>query len=60
MDNLIQIGHDTVIGKKLLLASGLMIAGCCIIEDDVQVWGQVGMASGKKSRKRSSAFGKTG
>lgn len=46
LDNQIQIGHDTVIGKNCLIASQTGIAGCCIIEDEVTIWGQVGMASG--------------
>jgi len=45
LDNLIQIGHDTIIGKKVLIASHAAIAGCCVIEDEVTVWGQVGIAS---------------
>ena len=60
LDNLIQIGHDTVLGERTLVASGAMIAGCCIIEDDVQVWGQVGMASGKREGKGAVLLGKTG
>ena len=60
LDNLIQIGHDTVLGERTLVASGAMIAGCCIIEDDVQIWGQVGMASGKRVGKGAVLLGKTG
>ncbi len=46
MDNLIQIGHDTVIGKKCLIASQVGIAGCVNVEDEVSIWGQVGITSG--------------
>jgi len=46
MDNLIQIGHDTIIGKRCLLASQVGIAGCVNIEDEVSIWGQVGITSG--------------
>lgn len=46
IDNQVQIGHDTVIGKKCLIASQTGIAGCVIIEDEVTLWGQVGVASG--------------
>lgn len=46
IDNLVQIGHDTVIGKKCLIASQVGIAGCTIIEDEVTIWGQVGITSG--------------
>ena len=41
LDNQIQVGHDTVIGKKCLIASQTGIAGCVIIEDEVTIWGQV-------------------
>lgn len=60
LDNLIQLGHDTVLGERTLVASGAMIAGCCIIEDDVQIWGQVGIASGKRVGKGAVLLGKTG
>ncbi|AZB21764.1 UDP-3-O-(3-hydroxymyristoyl)glucosamine N-acyltransferase [Kaistella haifensis] len=60
LDNLIQIGHDTIIGKKVLIASHAAIAGCCVIEDEVTVWGQVGMASGKRVGKGAVLLGKTG
>lgn len=46
IDNLIQIGHDTVIGKKCLIASQVGIAGCVVVEDEVTIWGQVGCTSG--------------
>ncbi|APG64450.1 UDP-3-O-(3-hydroxymyristoyl)glucosamine N-acyltransferase [Tenacibaculum todarodis] len=46
IDNQVHIGHDTVIGKKCLIASQTGIAGCVVIEDEVTMWGQVGMASG--------------
>ena len=46
IDNLVQIGHDTVVGKKCLIASQVGIAGCTVIEDEVTIWGQVGITSG--------------
>ncbi|WP_422104531.1 UDP-3-O-(3-hydroxymyristoyl)glucosamine N-acyltransferase [Winogradskyella sp.] len=46
IDNQVQIGHDTVIGKKCLIASQVGIAGCVIVEDEVTIWGQVGITSG--------------
>lgn len=46
LDNGIQIGHDTVIGKNCLFAAQVGIAGCVVIEDDVTLWGQVGVISG--------------
>ncbi len=43
IDNLVQIGHDTIIGKNCLLASQVGIAGATKIEDEVILWGQVGV-----------------
>ena len=45
LDNLVHIGHDTVIGRKCLIASQTGIAGCVVIEDEVTLWGQVGVVS---------------
>lgn len=60
LDNQIQIGHDTVIGKRCLIASQAGIAGCCIIEDEVSVWGQVGMASGVRVESGTVLLAKSG
>ena len=46
IDNQVQIGHDTVIGKRCLIASQVGIAGCVLMEDFVTIWGQVGITSG--------------
>lgn len=45
IDNQVQVGHDTLIGKDCLIAAQCGIAGCCIIEDNVTLWGQVGTSS---------------
>lgn len=45
IDNHVQIGHDTKVGKNCLFASQVGISGACIIEDDVILWGQVGVPS---------------
>ncbi len=44
IDNLVHIGHDTVIGKNCLLAAQVGIAGATTIEDGVILWGQVGVS----------------
>ena len=41
MDNFVQVGHDTIIGKNCLIGSHSAIAGVTKIEDDVVIWGQV-------------------
>ena len=60
LDNQIQVGHDTVIGEKCLIASQVGIAGCCIIEDEVTIWGQVGTNSGITIGKGAVILGQTG
>jgi UDP-3-O-[3-hydroxymyristoyl] glucosamine N-acyltransferase len=46
LDNQVHVGHDSIIGKRCLIASQVGIAGCVIIEDFVTIWGQVGITSG--------------
>lgn len=46
IDNLVQIGHDTTVGKRCVIAAQVGIAGVCVIEDDVILWGKVGIPSG--------------
>ena len=60
LDNLIQVGHDTCIGEKCLIASQSGIAGCCIIEDEVTIWGQVGTTSGITIGAKAVVLGQTG
>ena len=60
IDNQVHVGHDTVIGKKCLIASQTGIAGCVIIEDEVTLWGQVGTNSGITIGKGAVILGQTG
>ncbi|WP_294823205.1 UDP-3-O-(3-hydroxymyristoyl)glucosamine N-acyltransferase [uncultured Flavobacterium sp.] len=46
IDNQVHLGHDTVVGRKCLIAAQTGIAGCVVIEDGVTIWGQVGSTSG--------------
>ncbi|MEM9076233.1 MAG: UDP-3-O-(3-hydroxymyristoyl)glucosamine N-acyltransferase [Bacteroidota bacterium] len=60
LDNQIQIGHDTVIGKKCLIASHTGIAGCTVLEDEVTLWGQVGVISGITIGKKAIVLAQSG
>lgn len=60
LDNQVQVGHDTVIGKKCLIASQTGIAGCVIVEDEVTLWGQVGVTSGITIGKKAVVLAQTG
>jgi len=40
-DNIVQVGHDSHIGKNCLVGSHSQIAGVTVIEDDVILWARV-------------------
>lgn len=44
LDNHIQIGHDTHVGRNCIIASQSGIAGVATVEDEVILWGQVGVS----------------
>jgi UDP-3-O-[3-hydroxymyristoyl] glucosamine N-acyltransferase len=60
LDNHIQIGHDTVIGKNCLFAAQVGVAGCVIVEDDVILWGQVGVQKDLTIGKGAIVLGQSG
>ncbi|WP_117882708.1 UDP-3-O-(3-hydroxymyristoyl)glucosamine N-acyltransferase [Aureibaculum luteum] len=60
IDNQVQIAHDTVIGKKCLIASHVGIAGCTVLEDEVTLWGQVGVISGITIGKKAIVYAQSG
>lgn len=60
LDNQVQVGHDTFIGKKCLIAAQCGIAGCVIVEDEVTLWGQVGVTSAITIGKGAVVLAQTG
>jgi len=60
LDNQVHVGHDTVIGKKCLIASQVGIAGCVVIEDEVTLWGQVGIRSDVKLGYKTVVLAQSG
>ena len=60
LDNQVQVGHDTVIGEKCLIAAQVGIAGCVIIEDEVTLWGQVGITSAVTIGKKAVILAQSG
>jgi UDP-3-O-[3-hydroxymyristoyl] glucosamine N-acyltransferase len=44
IDNLVQIGHNVVIGRHCVIVSQAGISGSCTIEDFVAIGGQAGLA----------------
>ena len=60
LDNLIQVGHDAIIGKNCLFAAQVGVAGCVNIEDDVILWGQVGVQKDLTIGKGAVVLGQSG
>jgi len=44
IDNLVQVGHNCVVGERVILCGGVCVAGSATIEDDVTLAGQAGVA----------------
>lgn len=60
IDNHVQIGHDTQIGKMCLIAAHVGVAGVVIIEDGVTLWGQSGVKSDIRMAKGSVLLAQSG
>ncbi|HEX5474369.1 MAG TPA: UDP-3-O-(3-hydroxymyristoyl)glucosamine N-acyltransferase [Vicinamibacterales bacterium] len=60
IDNLVQIAHGVTIGRNVLLAAQVGIAGSTTIEDDVTLAGQVGVAGHLTVGKGTIATAQTG
>lgn len=60
IDNHVQIGHDTQVGKMCLMASHVAVAGVVVIEDGVTLWGQAGVRSDVKLGKGSVLLAQSG
>jgi UDP-3-O-[3-hydroxymyristoyl] glucosamine N-acyltransferase len=60
IDNLVQIGHGVTVGRRVLFAAQVGIAGSCVIDDDVVLAGQVGVANHVRLGKGVVATAQTG
>jgi UDP-3-O-[3-hydroxymyristoyl] glucosamine N-acyltransferase len=60
IDNLVQIAHGVVVGRRVLFAAQVGIAGSTTIEDDVVLAGQVGVAGHLRIGKGVVATAQTG
>jgi UDP-3-O-[3-hydroxymyristoyl] glucosamine N-acyltransferase len=60
IDNLVQIAHGVVVGRNVLMAAQVGIAGSSEIEDDVMFGGQVGVGGHLKIGRGSVAVGQSG
>lgn len=59
-DNQIHVGHDTYVGKNVLMAAQCAIAGVVRIEDEVILWGQVGITKEIHIGKGAQVLAKSG
>jgi UDP-3-O-[3-hydroxymyristoyl] glucosamine N-acyltransferase len=60
IDNLVQIGHGVVLGKHVLLAAQVGIAGSTVVGDHVVFGGQVGVGGHLTIGDRARAVGQSG
>lgn len=60
IDNLVQIAHGVSVGRRVLLAGQVGVAGSTIIEDDVTLAGQVGVSGHITIGKGTIATAQTG
>ena len=60
IDNLVQIGHGVKIGRNVLLAAQVGIAGSTSVGDDAILGGQVGVAGHVSIGSRARAVGQSG
>jgi len=60
IDNLVQIGHGVSVGRNVLLAAQVGIAGSTEVEDDVIFGGQVGVGGHLSIGRGAVAVGQSG
>ncbi len=60
IDNLVQIGHGVVLGRNVLLAAQVGIAGSTVLGDNVVFGGQVGVGGHLTIGDRARAVGQSG
>ena len=60
IDNLVQIGHGVTVGRNVLMAAQVGIAGSTVVEDDVVLGGQVGVGGHLTIGRGSVVVGQSG
>lgn len=60
IDNLVQIGHGVTVGRNVLMAAQVGIAGSTVVDDDVIFGGQVGVGGHLQIGRGSVAAGQSG
>jgi UDP-3-O-[3-hydroxymyristoyl] glucosamine N-acyltransferase len=60
IDNLVQVGHNCVVGKHCIICSQVGVSGSCVIGDGVILAGQVGLADHLNIGDGAIALAKSG
>jgi UDP-3-O-[3-hydroxymyristoyl] glucosamine N-acyltransferase len=60
IDNLVHVAHGVQVGRRVLLAAQVGIAGSTVVEDDVMMGGQVGVTGHVRIGKGAKFSAKTG
>jgi UDP-3-O-[3-hydroxymyristoyl] glucosamine N-acyltransferase len=60
IDNLVQIGHNNVVGNHVILCGQAALAGSCVLEDYVVLGGGVGVADHLRVGKGARAGAHSG
>jgi UDP-3-O-[3-hydroxymyristoyl] glucosamine N-acyltransferase len=59
IDNLVHVAHGVLLGRRVLLAAQVGIAGSTVLEDDVTVGGQAGVINHARIGARAAIGGKS-
>jgi UDP-3-O-[3-hydroxymyristoyl] glucosamine N-acyltransferase len=60
LDNLVQVGHNVTVGRRVLIAAQAGLAGSTVVEDDAMIGGQAGVADHLRIGRGARAAGKSG
>ena len=60
IDNLVQVGHNVLIGERVVIAAQTGISGSTVIEDDCVIGGQVGMGDHARVERGAIVGSKAG
>ncbi|MBW2277110.1 MAG: UDP-3-O-(3-hydroxymyristoyl)glucosamine N-acyltransferase, partial [Deltaproteobacteria bacterium] len=60
LDNLVQVGHNAKLGKRVLVAGQAGLAGSTLVGDDAMIGGQVGVADHLRVGARAKIAAKSG
>jgi UDP-3-O-[3-hydroxymyristoyl] glucosamine N-acyltransferase len=60
LDNLVQVGHNAQVGRRVLIAAQAGLAGSTVVEDDAMIGGQAGVGDHLRIGRGARVAGKSG